>query len=86
LGVVVTPELDAKARKIYWINSMGWDGPGKRRRWPEFDKIPQKEKDYWFARAATAGTFSGELPASDRPGNSTVPFLRVNSVLMRSGA
>ena len=62
MGMALTPELEAKARRLYWIQSMGWDGPGKRRRWPEFDKLSQKDRDYWFARAITA-----ELPASDQP-------------------
>lgn len=78
----LTPELEAKAKKIYWIESMGWDGPGKRRRWPEFDKIDAKTKDYYYARA----TIAGELSARDRPGDRAVSVLRPDSVLMRSGA
>lgn len=48
----MTPQLDKCAHKIYWIESMGWDGPGRRRRWPKFDTLPEKERDYWYARAA----------------------------------
>jgi hypothetical protein len=83
--MALTPDLEAKARKIYWIESMGWNGPGRRRRWPEFDKLNAKDKDYWFARAQVAAADPGELPARDRSGNGAMSVLRPDSVLMRSG-
>jgi hypothetical protein len=81
-NMALTPDLEAKARKIYWIESMGWNGPGRRRRWPEFDKLDAKDKDYWYARASIAG----ELSAPDRSGYGNVHVLRPDSVAMRGRA